>query len=390
MKNTTKLTLGLTGLLSLSACVFDSNDNETVNSSEAIASSAIENSSSSEPVVNDAKYFYVGSNYESGSLECLTPEGESCISVGLNIYSDSYVYSNGSDLYVLEAMGADNILKVNTSAGATVSYQEKLIDAQDTISANSKAMAFLNETEAWVAFYGTAKLVKVNLEDGSVIQTVEIPESEEGVNPSPSSLAIVDGKLYASLQRMDAFWNANTPHILVLDATTGTIQDTIITNKTNIQSLVKFGENLVTVASGNSTWNADYTEQTSANDGGLELINLADLSVTTLATEDDIGGKPSSLVTDGANKAWVSYGHYASSQVKSLDLSTSTFATADLPGIVNGSGVKFDSKTNTLFVNQRTPDESGVLLYRADTLYMGVLNTDKLAPTNGTVLRKRK
>lgn len=414
MKHNTKITLGLVGLLSLSGCLFDSDEEKdtpslsssveissslVTSSTEVEASSALNVSSaeiqssssiemSSAIVLNDAKFFYVGSDYSSGSLECLTAEGLSC-SPSLNIFNDSYTFKHNGSLYILEAMGADNLVKVNVSGDASVSYQNKLIDAADTISANPKSMAFINDTEAWIGFFGTDKLVKVNLVDGSVIQTVDIPETEEGVNAAPSALAIVDDKLYAALQRLDATWSAQIPHILVLDAESGVIQDTIIATKPNINSLIVKDGNLISIASGNTSYDADWVA-TSALDGGIEMIDLANNSVSLIADETKIGGKPASLVFGNDNQAWITYGPFGAVKTSSFDIATGMTGTA-LVGTANSDGgLEYDSKTNTLFVLERGLTESGVILFRADTLYKEMLNKDKLAPYNGTILRRRK
>jgi hypothetical protein len=360
MKNTTKLTIGLIGLLSLSGCLFDSDQSE-----ENI-------------VLADGKYFYIGSDYASGSLECLTPEGASC-ATGLSVFQDSYVFQNNSSLYVLESNKADNLLRVDASAGAKVLYQERLIDVKDTVSANPKTMAFISDTEAWVGLYATAKLLKVNLADGSITQTVNIPTMADSINPTPSALVLDGGKLYVALQNMTGY-TPGVPQVLILDAVSGAIEDTITLTKPNITGLIKVGENLVSLATGN------YGQ----TDGGLELIKLSDKTVSSISDETQLGGKPNKLILGNDNKAWLSSGAWGAVKVSPINLTTGVLGAA-LEGVVDaGGGLGFDSKSNTLFVNDRNLEKSGVILFRADTLYKGILNTDKLAPYNGTVLRKRK
>jgi hypothetical protein len=305
-------------------------------------------------------------DYVSGNLAVLAGGASEAQVDLLLIHSDNAVFSYAGALYVVEKFGADNIIKVDGDdlSPSGVAYQYSVGNG-----ANPHSIAFVSAEKAYVTRYGDTKLWVINPSAASeaAFKIGEIDLSEyadaDGL-PEMSAMALVGGKLYVGLQRLDQDngWAVLDAKVLVIDTATDVVTKVIGLEKGNPQAMAAFGGKLYVTCGGNLF---DPT------DGGIEVIDTAtDTHAGVLILEGDLGGNVGALVLRSATKGYVIVGGYVqdaegnwvpSYVVRPFDLSDGTVGAA-LVGSqaaicigLGGDGV--------LYVGDRSTEEPGVYTY---------------------------
>ena len=271
MKNlllTTALALTLTG------CLFDSDDKE-----------------SSKP----SNLYFVGSDYSTGALYQLD-QADTSVAELLTISQDSKLIETSKGLVVLERTNADNILLFNTESN-TVIYQEAL-----EAGANASDLVELDD-EAFVSLYGTAKVLKIDLASGDSLAELDLSgyALEGASTPNANDLEIHDGKLYASLQRLDANFQPGLTWILEIDPSDLSVLDTLVTEGKNINQFFFEDDKIIALFDGTTVYDAEWNA-TSGNDGYVASIELSSAKETVLLSEEDASAKPKEIII--ADNQW--------------------------------------------------------------------------------------
>ena len=246
-----------------------------------------------------------GSDYKTGELRWIDKD-EKISEKSLSFYQDSKVIVNGSDLYVLERMGADNITRIDPSK--LESDGEKAVVWQVSLDddANQVDMAFSDE-EAWVALQNADSLVKVS----KSIKTGKFAYEGEK-SPYVADIELNDGKLYVLIQRYTydaATWTSTYPLglLAIYDAKSGDLKDTVQLKAKNPAAMAFVDGTLYVASTGeyNAAGGTDADENR-----GIEKVDLEKKTSEIIVTGKTLGGgiyafaNEGSIAYVGIYKAW--------------------------------------------------------------------------------------
>lgn len=320
-----------------------------------------DSSSSSSPAPQEEEVSIVGvvfgSDISTGELRWIDKEGEVSKS-NLSFYQDSRVFANGSDLYVLERQGADNIVKIDPNK--LESDGKKAVEWQVALDNNSNPvdMAFDGE-KAWVALQDADSLVRISTEDGSITKSIKLKKfSYKGENsPYVADIELNDGNLYVLMQRytMDENFVTTYPKglLAIYDASKGSLKDTIQL-KTKNPSAIAIVNGEVFVAT-HGEYNAGYG--TDADDKrGIEKVNVDKKKSELLISGEKLDGGVAFMVAeDDVVYVSINQGYdanYTAKQaLKKVDLSAKKVK--DIEGFSDMSG-SMAIKDGKLYVGDRT------------------------------------
>ena len=253
-----------------------------------------------------------GSDYKTGELRWIDKD-EKISEKSLSFYQDSKVIVNGSDLYVLERMGADNITRIDPSK--LESDGEKAVVWQVSLDddANPVDMAFSDE-EAWVALQNADSLVKISTKDGKVSKSIKTGKfAYEGEkSPYVADIELNDGKLYVLIQRYTydaATWTSTYPLglLAIYDAKSGDLKDTVQLKAKNPAAMAFVDGTLYVASTGeyNAAGGTDADENR-----GIEKVDLEKKTSEIIVTGKTLGGgiyafaNEGSIAYVGIYKAW--------------------------------------------------------------------------------------
>lgn len=320
-----------------------------------------DSSSSSSPAPQEEEVSIVGvvfgSDISTGELRWIDKEGEVSKS-NLSFYQDSRVFTNGSDLYVLERKGADNIVKIDPNK--LESDGKKAVEWQVALDNNSNPvdMAFDGE-KAWVALQNADSLVRISTEDGSITKSIKLKKfSYKGENsPYVADIELNDGNLYVLMQRytMDENFVTTYPKglLAIYDASKGSLKDTIQL-KTKNPSAIAIVNGEVFVAT-HGEYNAGYG--TDADDKrGIEKVNVDKKKSELLISGEKLDGGVAFMVAeDDVVYVSINQGYdeksAAKQALKKVDLSAKKVK--DIEGFSDMSG-SMAIKDGKLYVGDRT------------------------------------
>ena len=383
----TKLLLTATALL-LNACLFDSGDDESTQVEEHSDSSKVVDNT---PIDSGAKIdtamvslvkkaYYVGSDYKVGALYSINLQDTSMNETELSIYHDSKVFSFNQEVYVLEAYGADNIIKIDPEVD-TVVYQASFAE-----NANPYDIVPISSSQGLVAFYGVDYLGVIDLVDGSETAQIDISTyAPEGGAAHASDIEIVGDLAYVVLQPSDANWNFVNSQILQVNLTTLEITDALEINYKQCGSIAQSQGSLLASCVGTSQWNDDWTVETSDENGAVVSIDFAAKKVESLKSEKDLNGKPSGALFSSENYLFTVRETISAKPLNTLTIDGSTMVS--VPGIVSSDGgLAYSSENEILLVGDREASKSAVKIV-VDNKVVKTLGSDKLPPYSIAVLK---
>ena len=298
------------------------------------------------------------SDYKTGELRWIDKEGN-VSEKSLSFHQDSKVVVDGADLYVLEAIGADNISKIDpekleTEGKKAVTWQASLDDGSNPVD-----MAF-DDDEAWVALQAADSLVKISTKDGKVLKSIKIGKfSHKGeTTPYVADIELNSGKLYVLMQRytMDpTTWVTTYPKglLAIYDASTGDLKDTIQL-KTKNPKAIFVDDGAIYVATHGEYNAASGTDADKKR--GIEKINESKKSSSLYISGEELGGGVANVVVeDGIAYVALNLGYdenwAAIMEVKKVDLSSKKVEKIKDLSDASGSMAVVDGK---LYVGDRT------------------------------------
>lgn len=298
------------------------------------------------------------SDYKTGELRWIDKEGN-VSEKSLSFHQDSKVVVDGADLYVLEAIGADNISKIDpekleTEGKKAVTWQASLDDGSNPVD-----MAF-DDDEAWVALQAADSLVKISTKDGKVLESIKTGKfSYKGeATPYVADIALKSGKLYVLMQRytMDpTTWVTTYPKglLAIYDASTGDLKDTIQLKTKNPKAIIVDDDAIYVATHGeyNAASGTDADEKR-----GIEKINESKKSSSLYISGKELGGGVADVVVeDGIAYVALNLGYdenwAAIMEVKKVDLSSKKVEKIKDLSDASGSMAVVDGK---LYVGDRT------------------------------------
>ena len=174
------------------------------------------------------------SDFSSGAVELVSVADKTSSGSYHPTISDIGVSSNGTDYYRYERFQADRVNKVDLNNPAVFEWTYSALDGGDSDSSNPYTLVFAQPDKAYLIRYGsdTAWIVDPTATTENAFKIGELdlsaytPADGQGV-PNMSAGAIVDGKLFISLQRLDSGYQpTNTAYLAVFDTSTDTEIDT--------------------------------------------------------------------------------------------------------------------------------------------------------------------
>lgn len=331
------LTLGL-GLLSLTGCLLDDEKSTT-------------------PIEPGSGQVYVfTSDYQTGSLHKLNLE-DTTLSEGISFHQDSKLANDGENLWVIERLGADNLVKIplNYTSADDIIFQESLPE-----NSNPTDLEFVNETTAWVTLENANYIRMFNPQDGSKIKDVDISKyAFNDDNFANASEMVQSGdSLFVLLQRRNGWSNGLKGKVLILRTSTGKVLGDITLPFKNPSDLAFVDGQLIVTISGEFFVSADSTR-------GVVSVNTQSHEVTLLATDLDLGGSPTSIkstsdgvfitIQKGYEEDYTPIDEFAR-----FDVSTGSFSS--LEGYPLNGGLDYSEEYGTWIIGQRTFGAEGFLL----------------------------
>lgn len=318
---------------------------------EESSSSAEEVSSSSAEDVVTAAVF--GTDYTTGELRWVI-NGKKISEKSVAFFQDSKVIANGSDLYVLERMGADNITKLNPKeleekVEKAVVWQIPLDDG-----ANPTDVAFSGEN-AWVALQNADSLVRISTKDGKISKSIKTTDfAYEGeTSPYVADIELNDGKLYVLMQRYTldpATWATTYPKglLAIYDASTGDLKDTVQLLKKNPTAMTFFDGSLYVASQGeyNAAYGTDADEER-----GIEKVNLAEKKSELIVSGKTLGGGIYAFAAEHGIAYAAIYKSYGDVPLAKIDLAAKTASTVE--GIADAEG-SLAVKGGVVYVGDRS------------------------------------
>ena len=196
---------------------------------------------------------------------------KNCLS---QVSSDNDIRTYNGAVYILERYGKDNIIKISGSiiADSTVVYQRNI-----GASVNIQDIACVSETKAYITQYASTNVAIFNPATGNKsTKTIDLSafnayggtDSAEKT-PTMAREVYFHGKVYIACQRLKTLANgymvpADTSLIIVINASTDSVERAIRLNYKNPQELCIFNGTLYVASVG----------AFGVNDAGIERINL--------------------------------------------------------------------------------------------------------------------
>ena len=348
-----------------------SNDDASSSSVKAESSSSVakeESSSSAEEVSSSSAEDVVtaavfGSDYKTGELRWVI-NGKKLSEKSVAFFQDSKVIANGSDLYVLERMGADNITKLNPKeleekVEKAVVWQIPLDDG-----ANPTDVAFSGEN-AWVALQNADSLVRISTKDGKISKSIKTTDfAYEGeTSPYVADIELNDGKLYVLMQRYmldPATWATTYPKglLAIYDASTGDLKDTVQLLKKNPTAMTFFDGSLYVASQGeyNAAYGTDADEER-----GIEKVNLAEKKSELIVSGKTLGGGIYAFAAEHGIAYAAIYKSYGDVPLAKIDLAAKTASTVE--GIADAEG-SLAVKGGVVYVGDRSSGAEKVFVVK--------------------------
>ena len=343
-----------------SSSVAKDESSSSVAKEESSSSAEEVSSSSAEDVVTAAVF---GTDYTTGELRWVI-NGKKLSEKSIAFIQDSKVIANGSDLYVLERMGADNITKLNPKeleekVEKAVVWQIPLDDG-----ANPTDVAFSGEN-AWVALQNADSLVRISTKDGKISKSIKTTDfAYEGeTSPYVADIELNDGKLYVLMQRYTldpATWATTYPKglLAIYDASTGDLKDTVQLLKKNPTAMTFFDGSLYVASQGeyNAAYGTDADEER-----GIEKVNLAEKKSELIVSGKTLGGGIYAFAAEHGIAYAAIYKSYGDVPLAKIDLAAKTASTVE--GIADAEG-SLAVKGGVVYVGDRSSGAEKVFVVK--------------------------
>lgn len=335
--------------------------------------------------------FVVTTDFQTGSTAYLAPGSEEAQTNLLTIHGDAGVRYRDGKVYIINRLGQDNILVLDTGDLNTPELQFSVGNGT-----NPQDIAVVSTERAYVTRYEVPTVLIVNPTTGDSLGHVDLSAfaDADGV-PEMGQMVLMGGRLYVAVQRLDRSgfpWEpVGDSYLVVIDAATGEVVDVdaaaagvqgIRLAAPNPNSLVAVGDR---IAVGETAAFGDVA-------GGIELVDPASgLSAGLVVSEADLGGDLTHLSVASAQKGYaiVSDVNYANS-VRPVDLVTGAVG-APLEGLTGGFLQSTATDGDRLYVGERgsfaEPEAAGLMVYDTvtDQLVAGPIDTG-LPPAGIVVL----
>ena len=325
--------------------------------------------------------FIFESDFQSGMLECMDVDSANVSPMELPVFNDAVLRSYHGAVYVLERLGADNIMKIDPAKRGedAVIYQRHLSN-----KCNPYDIAFLSDTKAYVANQNAPEILIVNPQNGSAEKSIGLETyiymPENNTSPYANRMAVVGSVVYVTLQRRNGF-NPGAPTLIIpIDSEKDSImeEDTVRCTFSNNNDMVAVEGKLFCTNPGNAMEN---------DDGGIEVVDCATGEVSTILTEEQLGGNPNQIIHKGGNRFYVQvYAGWTDVKVVEIDAAEKKIVET-LPDIHDAfGGISYDASREQLYVGERDASGIGILVFRNNRKAGGPYRSPTSLPPSCLVL----
>jgi DNA-binding beta-propeller fold protein YncE len=326
-----------------------------------------------------SRLFVLESDFQSGKVEWIATATAAVENGGFAVYHDALIRSYGGHVYILEKFGADNIIKFDPALTDEegILYQVHLGDNWNPVD-----IEFSGDTKAYIANQEEPEITIFDPSAGKATGAIDIsaytfnPDSNS--SPHANRMVLVDGMLYVMLQRRNGWDPGAATLILVIDTGSDEIADTIACVFANGNDMALAGGALYVTNPGNALV---------AGDGAIEKIDLASKEVSTVITEDELGGNPNQICHIEGSRFYVqNYVGWEDVRVMEIDVSDGSIVET-LPEIKDAfGGICYDSVDGILYVGERNAAGPGVRVFKNNEQVTGPLHSDNSLPPAGMVV----
>jgi len=343
----------------------------------------------SSPVFGQKAVVVTTDFFSAGGLSVYDPQTTTATNDVILIHSDAVVRTHGDRVYVLNRLNQDNIIVLSKDDLTTPIIQYSTGDGS-----NPHDIEIVSEDKAYVTLYERDYILVLNPATGDSLGAIDISAyaDADGI-PETSQLTSYQGKLYAVAQRLDRngsfFPPTDFSTVIVIDTNTDTLIDTDTVTE-GVQGIRLETKNPSGDTRRGGKWVLSTVGSFGANDGGIEVVDLATTSTDGVAlTEAQLGGDVGALamVSDAKGYVVISDPSFANNVIP-FDLSSQTTETM-LSDHSGGFTPSVGVLGNTLYVLDRgqfdDPSQAGLRLYdtSTNTLTSGPIATG--LPPSGVV-----
>ena len=318
-----------------------------------------ENDADSTQLNGTEKVFMFTSDYNSGELHSLNLETKD-VSAGISFHQDSKLRTDGEHLWVLERLGADNLVKLplDFSSAKDIVFQKSLPD-----NSNPVDIKFYNQNIAYVSLQNANKLLQINPKDGSTKKVIDVSDYayDKTQFANTAQMTLSNDSLFVLVQGMNGYSTGNKGIVLLIDAKTGTITKEYELPLKNPTSIIKQGQKLIISMEG------EYLGDISAADKSRGILSL-DITTgisETLFTDIDLEGTPHNLKSVD-NKLFVQvkqgYDDSWNSIIKLVELDTDAQTSQLVSVKAQGGGIAWSNLSSQWIVGQRVGGSEAILL----------------------------
>ncbi|OGG49123.1 MAG: hypothetical protein A3F84_26790 [Candidatus Handelsmanbacteria bacterium RIFCSPLOWO2_12_FULL_64_10] len=311
------------------------------------------------------------SDFTSGSLASLRVGADSASVNLINTHGDNAVRSYSGMVYVINRLGADNILVLDPK-----NLRRPVKQFSVGNGANPQDIAFASATKAYVPRYDRPGLLVVNPATGDSLKAIDLSAFADADGAPEMAAAFVVGKrVYVTCQRLDrkarfaptdksviAVIDAEADTVIDLDPKTAGVQGIDLALKNPGSAVLRNGRIYLSCVGSYSDF----------KDGGIEVVDTAqNRSLGAGITEEVLGGNvgPLAVASDSAGFVVVSDASFANS-IKRFDLSART-ASGPLTGHSGGFTPDIQVSGGLLYVADQgsftDPKSAGLLIYNPVT-----------------------
>jgi len=337
---------------------------------------------------SETAFVYITDFWQSALLSTYTV-GEGAVSdLDLSIYTDAKLAANGGNVYVIEGVGADDILIVDPAETAAPVGNYSVGNAT-----NPYNILPLNEKTAYVVRYDSPEILIVNTATGAELGTIDLSSyaDEDGL-PETSTSILVDTTLYVGMQflnRTDMSWNPiRNGLVAAISTNMNAVVDTFaLTVKNPLAMDITSDGSALLIGGGQHISFFDPTTQQDLIDAalaeaGVDKLNLDTGEVSRITEGADLNANVSAVcVAPGDSVAWIIAAEtvWPNTAVYKIDIATgAVLDSLEEPTAASALAVSTDGD---LLVGEGGMGPFGILTYDAATgdLTHGLVNT-ALAP----------
>lgn len=323
--------------------------------------------------------FILTSDFATGST-ALLPAGAATAQVNLlGVHSDAVGVFQQGMIYVVNRLGADNILVLDPADPGIPVTQFSVGNGS-----NPQDIEVLSADKAYVTRYESTEMLIVDPRDGTEVGTIDLSAyaDDDGL-PEMTQIVRVGDLLYVSCQRLDrnAGFVPGEGVLVIIDSATDAIVGDIALSAANPNGMITAGDRIIVSGS------AGFGDRL----GGIDVVDTRSASSLGLAiTEEQLGGDISALVlrTSNAGFAVVLDESYANSVVP-VNLATGVVG-APLEGLSGGFIATIAIDGDRLLIGDQgsftDPTSAGLKIYDAPTGAFRAGPVDTGLPPNSIVV----